>query len=115
MWKSLAIVACVVTLIAWGVIGSQLNRMTQAVERLNTVVDRLTQKMEAQHMADVNIVEGNSSIGRAQELTWQSGNQSIKLTVYPASTTETHEQFTARLVGFIQTYQTTYPPNAPGG
>lgn len=63
-------------------------------------------------MADVNLVEGNTSLGRPQEVNWKSNGQTVKLTVYKATSGETAAEWTARLTGYIAQYQAPgqYPP-----
>lgn len=64
-------------------------------------------------MADVNLVEGDSNLGRPQEVTWKSGGQTIRLTVYKATSGETSAENTARLLAYVAEYQAPgqYPPD----
>lgn len=64
------------------------------------------------NMADVNLVEGDTTLGRPQEVTWISASGTVKLKVFKASSTETAAQWTARVQSYTGQYQAPgqYPP-----
>lgn len=89
----------------------------QQIDRLAESVDKLTQTMERvlqeKYMADVNLVEGDTSIADPEVVTWKSGTQSIMLTVHKAAVGETGAQLTERTLRYVAAYQAAgqYPPN----
>lgn len=79
---------------------------------LLSVEHRISAIRSELRMADVTLVEGDSTLGRPQELTWKSGTNVVVLKVYRATATETSAEWTTRLLGYVADYQAPgqYPP-----
>ena len=87
---------------------ARLDRLAEDVRELTRVVRSL---VEARIVADVNLTDGDSALDHATTVNWTSGTQTVQLTVYKNSATETQAEYRKQVTDATDKYQTLYPPS----
>lgn len=87
---------------------AQIARLAESVNRLATMMEQV---LRERSMADVNVSDGESSLNHATTVEWTSGTQTVQLTVYKNSSTETAAEYRKQVADATDKYMQQYPPN----